>query len=253
STAAHDGGAEHAADDGPLEPGSDERGADADDDGGRGDSSGAHGDIGSTGEAVGSDGADAADPDNGESSDASATGASGSEGGGAPACPQEVLSLLWAADAELGAPMELVPTDANLDPEIAASVVEDSGTVSFAIDFACPGEYSVWGLVWDYAPGGYANDDPDSFFVGVGGAEYTWRYGCQTGEQESGLSWQSLAALQVQPCDADALVIDVAAAGTVEIEFRNREAGYGSQVAGIGAIVVSSDAAADPYELYAPY
>ena len=48
-------------------------------------------------------------------------------------------------------------------------------------------------------------------------------------------------------------MIDVAAATTVELSFRNREAGDGSNVAGIAAIVVASDSMADQASLYTPY
>jgi hypothetical protein len=183
----------------------------------------------------------------------STSGGSESTGADEPDCPTDVLTLLWAEQADVGLPMELVPTDANMDPEVAMSVVAESGTVTFSIDFACPGQYAIWGLVWDYAPGAYGTDDPDSFYVGIGGPEATWRYGCQTAEVDSGLSWQRLMSLDAQPCDASPLVIDVAEASTVELSFRNREAGDGSMVAGISAIVVASDAMADPAGLYTPY
>lgn len=187
--------------------------------------------------------------------DAGTSGAAESDSGGIeePTCPAEVFTLLWAEEADVGAPMQLVPTDANMDPDVAASAVAESGTITFAIDFACAGEYSLWGLVWDYAPGAYGSDDPDSFYVGIGGPESTWRYGCQTAEMSSGLSWQPLQALQTQPCDAAPLIIDVAEPTSVELTFRNREAGGGSAVAGIAALVVASNPDADPTELYAPY
>ena len=209
------------------------------------------------GEEAGSDPAsdDGSAVDAGADDDAGTSGAAESESGGIeePTCPAEVFTLLWSEEADVGAPMQLVPTDANMDPDVAASAVAESGTITFAIDFACPGEYSLWGLVWDYAPGAYGSDDPDSFYVGIGGPESTWRYGCQTAEMSSGLSWQPLQALQTQPCDAAPLIIDVAEPTSVELTFRNREAGGGSAVAGIAALVVASNPDADPTDLYAPY
>jgi hypothetical protein len=232
---------------GDTRPASDDRGDD------RGESSAAS-DAGEAGSDPASDDGSAVDA-GADDEDAGTTGAAGSESGGIeePTCPAEVFTILWSDAADVGAPMQLVPTDANMDPDVAASAVAESGTITFAIDFACAGEYSLWGLVWDYAPGAYGSDDPDSFYVGIGGPESTWRYGCQTATMTSGLSWQPLQALQAQPCDAAPLVIDVAVPTPVELNFRNREAGDGSAVAGIAALVVASNPDADPTELYAPY
>jgi hypothetical protein len=178
----------------------------------------------------------------------------GTDDGSANGCPTEVFELYWAESADLGDPMQLsVAADAAEEPEVAVSSVAEEGTVTFALHFDCAGEYAIWGLVWDYYPGAYASDDPDSYYVGVGGPEPTWRYGCQTGYEDSGLSWQRLRALDDQPCDTTPLVIAVAGEGDIELTFRNREAGASSEIAGIAAIVISSDPEADPYELYAPY
>lgn len=231
--------------------GSDDGGDDRGDD--RGETSAANGSGTMTGDAPPGEGEDGSAIDDGAPSSTGRDDDSSSGGIEEPACPQDMLALFWANEATVGAPMQLVPTDANMAPEAAASVVAESGTVTFDVEFACPGEYTIWGLVWDYAPGAYGTDDPDSFYVGVGGPEQTWRYGCQTGEVASGLSWQPLLALQAQPCEAAPLVLDVAEAGSVQLQFRNREEGGGNAVAGIAAIVVASDGAADPTELYAPY
>lgn len=180
------------------------------------------------------------------------TGAIGSSGA-IDGCPHEKLDLLWAADAVVTAPMQLVTADANGSPLAAVSSVAESGTITFTVAFDCPGTYQAWGLVWDLAPGGYASNDPDSFYVGTGDDEVTWRYGCQTGEADSGLSWQPLQSLLAQPCDVAALPIVVDAPGEVAITFRNREAGGGSSVAGIAALLVADDASSpDPYNSYTP-
>ncbi|HWB75583.1 MAG TPA: hypothetical protein VG755_11530, partial [Nannocystaceae bacterium] len=192
-----------APDDGGNEVGGDTRTSadDRSDDGGAATSDAS--DAGEAGSDPATDDGSAVDA-GADDDDAGTSGAVESESGGIeePTCPAEVLTLLWSEGADVGAPMQLVPTDANMDPDVAASAVAESGTITFAIDFACPGEYSLWGLVWDYSPGAYGSDDPDSFYVGIGGPESTWRYGCQTAEMSSGLSWQPLQALQTQPCDA---------------------------------------------------
>jgi len=178
----------------------------------------------------------------------------GTDDGDANQCPTEVFELYWAESADLGDPMQLlVAEEAAEDPEVAVSAVAEQGTVTFPLHFDCAGEYAVWGLVWDYYPGAYASGDPDSYYVGVGGPEPTWRYGCQTGDDGSGLSWQRLEALDDQPCDTTPLVIAVADDGDIELTFRNREAGASSEVAGIAAIVISNDPDANPYDLYDPY
>jgi hypothetical protein len=196
--------------------------------------------------------------DGAESDGGSAVSQSASDGDAttgdadAPTCPASMFELVWVDDGELVAPMQLVAADANDSPNVAASSVAESGEVTVALEFACPGEYTLWGLVWDYDPGAWGEPDPDSFYFDVGGSESTWRYGCQTDGTASGLSWQRLAALAAQPCDASYIVLQVYEAGTVELTLRNREAGSGSQVAGIAAIVVSDDPDADPSTLYDP-
>lgn len=168
-------------------------------------------------------------------------------------CPTSVLDLYWVEQAQVMAPMELIAAEANDNPEVASSTVAEAGAVTVSLEFECPGEYTLWGLVWDYDPGAWAAPDPDSFYFDVGGAESTWRYGCQTTEASSGLSWQRMASLAAQPCEASYVVLQVFEAGTVELTLRNREAGDGSAVAGLAAIVVSDDPDADPATLYAPY
>ncbi|HET6582462.1 MAG TPA: hypothetical protein VFG69_03420 [Nannocystaceae bacterium] len=178
----------------------------------------------------------------------------GDDDDAAPMCPVDVLEIVWADAAQVADPMQLlIAEDAMEDPEVAVSPVAEEGTVTFSLHFDCAGEYSVWGLVWDYNPGAYASSDPDSLYVGVGGPEPTWRYGCQTGNEESGLSWQRLRSLDAQPCDTSPLALVIAGETDVELTFRNREAGASSEIAGIAAIVVASDPSTDPYDLYAPY
>ena len=172
---------------------------------------------------------------------------------GADECPTAVLDLYWVEQADLVAPMELVAAEANDSPEVAISTVAEAGSVTVSLEFECPGEYTLWGLVWDYEPGPWAAPDADSFYFDVGGAEVTWRYGCQTTNVPSGLSWQRMASLTAQPCEASYVALQVVEAGTVVLTLRNREAGDGSAVAGLAAIVVSDDPDADPATLYEPY
>jgi hypothetical protein len=237
-------------DDGASADGPADDGAEGTDDGGADDSvleTGAHDEAGTT-----DDGG--LEEAGGTTDDGGANEGGETDDGSAIDCPVDVLELHWAESAELGGPMELlVAASAISDPEVAVSGVAESGTATFSLHFDCAGEYAVWGLVWDYYPGAYATDDPDSYYVGVGGPEPTWRYGCQTGEESSGLSWQRLESLDDQPCDTTPLVLSVVDGADVELTFRNREAGSMSEVAGIAAIVVSNDPDADPYDLYAPY
>ena len=226
----------------------DDRGDDGDDTGGE------EGSVLETGAHDDGDGTDGADIEEGGSTDDGGANEGGTDDGSANACPAEFFELYWAESADIGDPMQLlVAEDASQDPEVAVSSVAEEGTVTFPLHFDCAGEYAVWGLVWDYYPGAYSSEDPDSYYVGVGGPQPTWRYGCQTGDVDSGLSWQRLESLDEQPCDTTPLVIAVAGEGDIELTFRNREAGASSEIAGIAAIVVSNDPDADPYELYQPY
>lgn len=208
-----------------------------------------------TGRAAESSGGEPGDGStSGDPSDSDAeTGNAGDTGN--QACPAAFTGLWWADEAALFGPMALLTDTAAMgDPDVATSEVADSGTVTFTVDVPCPGEYLVWGLVWDYWPGAYASDDPDSHYVAAnGGGEVVWRYGCQTTEGDDGLSWQRFEGLQAQPCDTVALVLDVEAAGEHTLSFRNREWGSGSVVAGISAVILTTDASLDPYDEYAPY
>lgn len=250
-----------SSDDAPgSDPGSDrdpdaETGEDAA--GGAGDTGGSAGDRGESGpsDAGGGDTGTAATEGADDDADAGAAATTvATDGAPEPAaCPIPMFELMWADAGELVPPMALIESDADGNPEVAYSTAADSGAVKLTIEFACPGEYALWGLVWDYLPGAFGGADPDSFYFDVGGAESVWRYGCQTGNEDSGLSWQRLAALDAQPCDATYVSLSVAEAGPIELTLRNRESGYGSAVAGIAAIAVSSDPNADPSTLYQPY
>jgi len=196
--------------------------------------------------------------DGGDDHDSAATHSSApdDDSTGAPdavECPMSIFDVYWVEQGVVEEPMVLAIADANDSPKVASSPVAESGSVTISIDFACPGEYTLWGLVWDYDPGAWAEPDPDSFYFDVGGAEATWRYGCQTAEATSGLSWQRIASLSGQPCDASYVVLEVYEAGEVELTLRNREGGDGSQVAGVAAIAVSDDPGANPASLYDPY
>jgi len=168
------------------------------------------------------------------------------------ACEPDPSRLLWAADAELSEPMRLVEApDYPGEPQVAVSTVADAGHVTFKLDVECPGLYHLHGLVWDAHPGAWAHDDPDSFFVSIAaGAPFVWRYGCQTSDTAAGLSWQALGHLNAQPCEQSSLVLEVSEPGPVIVDFRNREGGERSDVAGLAALFVSSDPDEDPHGAY---
>jgi hypothetical protein len=198
------------------------------------------------------------DPPSGDEGpgDTGSDGAGDDEGesGGVEECELGELDVLWAGDAELASPMTLVEaTSANDSPTVAVSSEPEDGEIAFELDLPCAGDYYVWGLMWDFVPGAWPNPDADSFYVDVGGPEFVWRYGCQTIGEGGGLSWQPLERLDDQPCATTPIVLQAPAAGTYMFKLRNREAGYESAVAGIAAIAIGTDPAADPYAVYSPY
>ena len=170
-------------------------------------------------------------------------------------CDTPFAEIIWAEDAALTLPMSLITASSAIgDPEMARSVVAEEGTITFELSLPCAGEYYVHGLVWDLVPGAWLNPDADSFFVDLGGGdEFVWRYGCQTLGMTRALSWQSLAALQAQPCNITGVSVVAPEPGDYTITLRNREAGSQSAVAAIGALSVSNQSNYDPYDDYDPY
>ncbi len=171
-------------------------------------------------------------------------------------CPPSYDALLWADDAMVSGPIEMLPAvDADGEPLIAVSFDAEQGEVEFTLDLPCAGDFYVHGLVWDAAPGAYASGDPDSFYVSTGSpTEFTWRYGCQTGGSSMALTWQPLQRLDAQPCDVTPITLSAPAAGQYTLTIRNREAGGNvPSVAGIGAIAISMDETLDPATLYDPF
>ncbi len=210
------------------------------------------------------DGAPSDEPDSTGGSGGADDGAGSDDGAGDgtqgdPAddleCPAEVFELLWVDQATVEPPMHLSEAStAQGKPAMASSEIEGAGTVRFEIEIPCAGDYRVFGLVWDVYPGVRDTEDADSFHVGVGGAdEFVWRYGCQTGDEEYAMSWQSLQTLDGDACGSTALTVHFAAAGTYAISVRNIEAGSDPVVAGISALLVTSDLDADAYDAYEPY
>lgn len=176
------------------------------------------------------------------------------ESGDVVECDLGGIDVLWAADAELGSPMQLVEaTQAADNPVVAVSAVEEDGEITFELDLPCAGEYYVWGLVWDFFSGAWPDPDADSFYFDVGSGEALWRYGCQTSTAAGGLSWQPLQRLDGQPCSTTPIVLKAPEGGVYTLTLRNREAGYDSAVAGIAAIAIGTDPTLDPYDAYAPY
>jgi hypothetical protein len=198
------------------------------------------------------DGDEGNDDDGSDGSDDDGT-ANHDDSAGETSCPADISEIVWVDDAMLEAPMSLATvTGAQGDPSLAVSTVAESGKASFTLALPCAGEYFVWGLVWDYTPGAWGDPDPDSFHVGTGGDEVVWRYGCQTFGLNDLLSWQRLERLDTQPCSSTGLALVATGPGDYTLSFRNREAGAGSMVAGISAVMISTDPNADPYALYTP-
>lgn len=200
---------------------------------------------------------DPSDDDDGGAADDGDAGETGGTGDGVDVdvdCVAGFVDLLWAADAELTTPMSLGEASEAIDaPLVALSAIADEGEVTFELDLPCAGDYYVFGLMWDHAAGAWADPDADSFYVDVAGPEFVWRYGCQTAAAIGGLSWQPLERLDGQPCEATPIVLQATAPGVYPMTLRNREAGSGSAVAGVAAIVITTDPTLDPYGEYTPY
>ncbi|MCH9685911.1 MAG: hypothetical protein K0V04_31040 [Deltaproteobacteria bacterium] len=227
---------------------------------GMGTGSGAN--VGDGGESEGVDGADAGANDTGPGGSGGPSGSDddGAGSDGAPdndtagaECNGEVFELMWAADAAVEPPMQLdVASAAEGQPSVAKSEIAEAGQITFEVEIPCAGDYGIYGLLWDVYPADLGG--ADSFHIGVGGAqEFVWRYGCQTVDEEYSLSWQALQRLEGEPCDVTPIVVEFPAPGTYAISLRNREEGSGPVAAGISALLVTSDLAADPYDAYEPY
>jgi hypothetical protein len=162
-------------------------------------------------------------------------------------------ALMWAADAVVVEPMELVPApELPEEPMVARSYAGQSGTIAFTFELACPESVEIHGLVWDALSGPQA-DDPDSFYVSVDGEpDQEWRYGCGSTKVPDGTwLWQRMTGSPRTECDVPVLVFDLEA-GPHELVVRNRESGGGSLYAAIAAVVVTADPAFDPAMLYDP-
>lgn len=171
---------------------------------------------------------------------------------GCTAAGEELIA--FAADAEVVAPMALAESSLLPGtPQVARSEVAEQGTVTFTFDVACPGEFRIWGLVWDNSPG--ADNGPDSYYATLDGEpadEYDWYYGCQTGGNPGAAwSYQPLVDWVEFDCVYDDLSFTLEP-GTHTLTLRNREGGFGFDVAAIAAIVVSSDPTTDPNTLFDP-
>ena len=229
--------------------------------------------VGSTGASSGDDAATTSSSSGLSTADGDATGSSGSvEPGSTSSMDAESSSgaasssttgsceareppkLMWAEDATLVPPMELVPAVLLPDtPMLARSYAGDAGTIVFDFDLPCAATVEIHALVWDAISGVQPPDDPDSYFVSVDRQrEEIWTYGCATGRVRDGTwLWQRVAGTTRAACDGDTLTFDLEA-GPHELALRNRESGGDFVYAGIAAVVITDDPTFDPETLYEP-
>lgn len=218
-------------------------------------------DVGETGSSSGSTsaivgstgGADSTGPPGTSSTAADSSSSSGSSGGTGSCGDGEAPTVIWAEEAVLVEPMELVPAPVLPgEPMAARSYAGGAGTIAFTFELPCATSVEIHALVRD-AIAGVQPDDPDSYFVSVDRQpEEIWTYGCATGRLGNDTwLWQRLAVTSRAECDAEPLAFDLDA-GPHELVLRNRESGGNLEYAAIAAVVVTDDPAFDPKRLYDP-
>lgn len=163
-------------------------------------------------------------------------------------------TIIWVEDATVSS--DMTTQQSNMlpgNPLIAFGTDAGEGTIRFEFEVACPGDFAVWGLVWDEDAG--ANNGADSFFVSVdGGEEIVWIYGCQTvGNPDGYWEWLDVEAWENTQCTTQKATYPLGA-GAHQVTLRNREnAGFGDDIAAVAAIIVTSNPATDPDSLYDPH
>jgi hypothetical protein len=158
-------------------------------------------------------------------------------------CAEPIVKIeLLVEDAELTYPM-VEMLSGNGEGIYASSEFDGLGWLKFSVTVPCADDYQVWGRVYDAEPGAYDND-PDTFYAHLGDdPEILWGYGCQTAGYNPGWTWQRMIATPGGSCaDLDNVWVLPLAAGTHDIEFRNREGqdGGGNRAA-IAKIWVTND------------
>lgn len=98
---------------------------------------------------------------------------------------------LEAADAVLSGTMMLGTLDTG--QEYVYAEMGDAGTAAFAFATACPGQYWIWGYVYDGDPliANALGPAADRMRVDLGSDSTDWRYGCTT--DISQWSWQQVS------------------------------------------------------------
>jgi hypothetical protein len=124
--------------------------------------------------------------------------------------------------------------------EYAYSTTAEQGHVDFTLDLPCPSSFAIWGVAWEYNPGG-ASGDADSYWVSVdGGDDAKWHFGCIN---DTGQNWtySRFSDMPANDCVIDDIVYQLDA-GQHTIRVRNREMAYNPDLAAaVARILVTND------------
>ncbi len=158
-----------------------------------------------------------------------------------PSCLGPVPPLLvLVEDADLEFPM-IEETSMSGEGKIATSSIPEAGTVEFAFNVPCAGDWLVWARVYD----GYKGEqqyEPDSFYARVsGGDDFTWRYGCQTAGDPQSWTWKRVRQMTGDQCDETVEWTLPLPVGTHYIRLRNRESENNGVRAAVARVLLTND------------
>jgi hypothetical protein len=148
-----------------------------------------------------------------------------------------------ASDAMLGGTMMLGMLG-NGDQYVYSETAND-GTATFSFATDCPGEYAIWGLVYDGDPiivdvGGQA---ADRMQVNLGSESTDWRYGCASGVVS--WNWTSVGTYD-EICIPDPKTVYQLEAGDHSVVFVPTEGGTANEsdpgeAAALQRIIITND------------